>query len=234
MAAITSINTTFVAASRTAVRTQARARVVSVSAQSPKEYAATLPGITAPFGDGPWDPAGLLDGANSIKDVRRWREAELTHGRVSMLAALGFVVGEQLEDFPLFLNFDGNITGPAINQFQQVGQGFWEPLVLVIGILESYRVSLAWDTPTGASFNQVKDEYEIGELGFDPLNFLDGKSADEVLELKNRELNNGRLAMISIAGFVAQECVNNTEIFKHLFLDIEDDVLANPSAIVGL
>lgn len=28
-----------------------------------------------------------------------------------MLAALGFIVGEQLEDFPAFLNFDGEITG---------------------------------------------------------------------------------------------------------------------------
>ena len=30
-------------------------------------------------------------------------------GRVSMLAALGFIVGEQLEDFPAFFNFDGHI-----------------------------------------------------------------------------------------------------------------------------
>jgi hypothetical protein len=28
-----------------------------------------------------------------------------------MLAALGFIVGEQLEDFPAFVNFDGHITG---------------------------------------------------------------------------------------------------------------------------
>jgi hypothetical protein len=37
-----------------------------------------------------------------------------------MLAALGFIVGEQLEDIPAFLNADGHITGPAIYQFQQV------------------------------------------------------------------------------------------------------------------
>ena len=33
-----------------------------------------------------------------------------------MLAALGFVVGEQLEDFPAFMNFDGQVDGPAIYQ----------------------------------------------------------------------------------------------------------------------
>ena len=40
-----------------------------------------------------------------------------------MLAALGFIVGEQLQDFTLFFNFDGQITGPAIKQFSQVQQG---------------------------------------------------------------------------------------------------------------
>lgn len=29
-------------------------------------------------------------------DIKRWRESELTHGRVAMLAAVGFVVGEQV------------------------------------------------------------------------------------------------------------------------------------------
>lgn len=37
-----------------------------------------------------------------------------------MLAALGFVIGENLEDFPAFLNFDGAVTGPAIRHFQQI------------------------------------------------------------------------------------------------------------------
>jgi hypothetical protein len=168
-----------------------------------------MPGVSAPF-DNVFDPAGFSATA-SIRDIRRWRESELTHGRVAMLAALGFVVGEQLEDFPAFYNFDGRIqgeerpppsracrcarawrltrarnphtpapralaarspprpcprrAGPAINHFQQVGQGFWEPLVLVIGIAESYRVSLGWATPTGNGFNSLKDEYEPGTLG---------------------------------------------------------------------
>lgn len=85
-----------------------------------------------------------------------------------MLASLGFIVGEQLEDFPLFFNFDGKITGQAIDQFQQVRQGFWEPLLIAIGLAESYRVSLGWATPTSTGFNALKDEYEMGNLYFDP------------------------------------------------------------------
>ena len=47
-----------------------------------------------------------------------------------------------LQDFPAFFNFDGHITGPAITHFNQVGQGFWEPLLIAIGLAESYRVNV--------------------------------------------------------------------------------------------
>jgi light-harvesting complex I chlorophyll a/b binding protein 1 len=85
-----------------------------------------------------------------------------------MLAALGFVVGEQLEDFPAFMNFDGSVSGPAINQFQQVEVSrplFWEALVLCIGLAESYRVSVGWATPVGSALNKLKPDYEPGTLG---------------------------------------------------------------------
>jgi len=229
--ALSSLSLTSASALRSArkVQTVQRAPVAVRAADSsePSEpgltesqiYAKGMAGVTAPFPD-VFDPAGFLK-TGSVKDVRRWREAELTHGRVSMLAALGFIIGEQLEDFPVFMNFDGNITGPAINQFQQVQQGFWEPLLIVIGIAESYRVSLAWATPTGTGFNSLKDDYEMGNLSFDPLGLTTDKSPEELKELRTKELNNGRLAMIAIAAFVAQELVNNTEIFEHLFRGIE-------------
>merc|ERR1711903_320994 len=117
------------------------------------DFIKTLPGISAPFDKDFFDPLGLHKSA-SIKDVRRWREAELTHGRVAMLAALGF---------------DGNITGPAIGHYQQLGQGFWEPLLLAIGICESYRVAVGWATPKSTGFNSLKEDYIPGDLGFDPL-----------------------------------------------------------------
>jgi len=182
-------------------------------------YVKTLPGITAPFPD-VFDPLNLTATA-TIKDVRRYREAEVTHGRVAMLAAIGFVVGEQLEDFPLFFNWDGRITGPAITQFQQVGPGFFEFLVIAIGIAESYRVAIAFASPTESeNFNQLKEEYNMGQVGFDPLG-LAPTDPEELKELQTKELNNGRLAMISIAAFVAEELVSGQEIFEHLFLRLE-------------
>ena len=61
--------------------------------------AKSLPGITQPFPQ-LFDPFNLLGNAAGTKDgvneVKRWREAELTHGRVAMLAALGFITQEQI------------------------------------------------------------------------------------------------------------------------------------------
>jgi hypothetical protein len=95
------------------------------------------------------------------------------------------------------------------------GAVFWEPLVLAIGLAESWRVAVGWATPTGTGFNSVKDEYELGNLFFDPLG-LKPTDAEELKAMETKELNNGRLAMIAIAAFTAQELVNGREIFEHL------------------
>merc|ERR1711966_63372 len=226
MAASSTFNAGLARLSRSAgSNTQARRALTVRAAESQPEtspdtlaYVKTLPGITAPFNN-VFDPLDIIS-TSTVAEMRRYREAEVTHGRVAMLASVGFVVGEQLEDFPLFFNWDGQITGPAITQFQQVGQGFWEPLVLVIGIAEAYRVAYGWASPDSAAFNTLKPEYNMGDVGFDPLG-LKPTDAAELKTLQTKELNNGRLAMISIAAFVAEELVSGQEVFEHLFLRLE-------------
>ena len=78
----------------------------------------SLPGILEPTGF--FDPAGFSEGV-SASELKRYREAELTHGRVAMLATLGFLIGES-GFTPLF---EHKISGIAINQFWQVPTGFW-------------------------------------------------------------------------------------------------------------
>jgi len=177
------------------------------------EYAQDLPGITAPLGF--WDPASFC--ANTSPDeVKRFREAELTHGRVAMLAAIGYLVGElpAVENNPLF---NGAVSGPALRQFQQVeaeGGFFWEILVLVIAITEGYRISYGWKNPKQGG-GLLEDDYTPGDLGFDPLN-LAPTDPEELKALKTKEINNGRLAMFAIAGFVAQEEIDGKKILEHL------------------
>merc|ERR1711934_133261 len=86
-------------------------------------------GVTAPFGF--FDPVGL---STDVSEGRLlfFREAELKHGRVCMLAFLGILVGENYH--PLF---GGNVDSPAITAFQQTPlQAFWQAVVLAIAIPE--------------------------------------------------------------------------------------------------
>jgi len=166
--------------------------------------AGALTGV-APFEEG-IDLFGFCNEVDA-KDLQRFKEAELTHGRVSMLAALGFLVGEQVEGSSFL--FDSQVTGPAIDHFQQVPGLFWGLLGAVIFSAETTRVQKAWANPFESDkLFLLKDEYTPGDLQFDPLGLGNGKDASYVADMKLRELNNGRLAMISISGMVAQELVN--------------------------
>ena len=64
-----------------------------------------------------FDPLGFAEKADE-KTLKRYREAEVTHGRVAMLAVVGFFVGEAVEGSSFL--FDGQISGPAISHFTQV------------------------------------------------------------------------------------------------------------------
>ena len=126
-----------------------------------------------------------LDGhphATSTRLPRRFREAELKHGRVAMLAAWGMITADGYH--PLF---DGKLSSNpllAITQTPKLGLiqifvfiGFFE----VLGILNSRR-----------------PDYEPG-------NFL-GSSQWELDETwdsyQTKELNNGRLAMFGSIGML--------------------------------
>jgi len=175
-----------------------------------EEFCFGLPGSTAPGGN--FDPLGLSKGKDE-NTIKRYREAELTHGRVSMVAAVGFLVGENFN--PLF---DGAIKGPAINHFQQVPTPFWLALGAVIGAAELNRASTGWVDPgEGKGIFLLNDDYVPGDIGWDPLGIKPTNKADfEVMQ--TRELNNGRLAMFAIAGEIAQELVSGKELFN-----LEDD-----------
>merc|ERR1711988_25059 len=173
-------------------------------APAPPAWCAGLAGSTAPLGQ--FDPLNKLEGAD-LNQIKLYREAEITHGRVSMLAVLGMAVGENFN--PLF---DGKITGPAINHFQQVPGIFWTSIVFAIACAEGYRLTYGWVNPVGEGENggnnlwTLSESYSPGDLGFDPLG-LKPTDVAEFVTIQNKELNNGRLAMIAVAGIVVQELI---------------------------
>ena len=99
-------------------------------------FAYGLPGNFNALGGGElnWDPAGFLEGKSEL-EVNRYRECEITHGRVGMLASLGFLVQEKFH--PLF-SADG---GPAIDQIPQLPVWLWVVMGSGIAAAESYRIT---------------------------------------------------------------------------------------------
>jgi len=71
--------------------------------------------------------------------------------------------------------FGGNIGGPALRHFQRVQErwpNFWLVILLSIAIFEGVRIVEGWNSPRSAATEQIKDEYNPGEINFDPLNLL--------------------------------------------------------------
>merc|ERR1719221_2241874 len=92
-------------------------------------------GITSPMGF--FDPLGFAT-ADTMTGGKLlfYREVELKHGRVAMLASLGILVGEQFH--PLF---GGNIDVPSYIAFQQTPlQSFWSSVLVAIAIPEVFSI----------------------------------------------------------------------------------------------
>lgn len=163
-----------------------------------------MSGITEPLGF--FDPAGF---SNDISDgrLRFYREVELKHGRLGMLAALGFVVAEQFH--PLF---GGDIDAPSYLAFQQTPlEQFWGLVVGSIAIAEIYSV-FTFNNPAGGEPWSIREDHKEGDYLFDPLN-LAPTDPEEFKQMRNKELNNGRLAMLAAAGMIAQELVTGQKLF---------------------
>ena len=171
-----------------------------------------LPGAIAPVGF--FDPLGFAEKADE-NTLKRYREAELTHGRVAMLAAVGFLVGEKVEGSSFL--FDAQISGPAITHLAQVPVGFWVALTVAIGAAETRRAEIGWVEPENVPVDQpglLRAEYTPGDIGFDPLG-LKPSDPEELKIMQTKELQNGRLAMLAAAGFMAQELVDGKGIIEH-------------------
>jgi len=189
-------------------------------------FAEELPGATQPFGF--FDPLGLSKGKD-VEQIRIYREAELKHGRVSMLAALGIIAAEEaeLDNTPLY---GDKIVGPAIYQFQEADQltgfAFGFGILALIALLEFTGINKGWETveqkaardPLNKSGSQLAPGYVNGDLGFDPLG-LAPKDADAFAAMQTKEINNGRLAMIATAGMLVQELINGKGVLENLGLE---------------
>jgi len=182
-------------------------------------------------GDKGFDPLGFAD---SKSKLRIYREAELKHGRLAMLAALGWPVSEALDKplaaalhLPALLNFQGEAPSILNGGLQNVPPLYFPAVFVVSAIIEAYAtriqkragfrstlaalgaedltgLDLDGDGQVGAPMMLADDNYLPGDLGFDPLKLYKGSDEDK-RTMQLKELNNGRLAMIAITGYAISE-----------------------------
>jgi len=150
-----------------------------------------------------FDPLGFSD----TFDIKWLREAELKHGRVCMLATVGFFLQQ-------WITIPGMKPTPdALKAIYTAPPGAMAALLVFAGYVES--------SSTGGKMTMLDmfedTDREPGDLNFGK-QFLIGKSEEEITDLRLKELNNGRLAMMAFGGMVHHNLVVNGPLFP-LFPD---------------
>jgi len=172
--------------------------------EAPEWLDNTLPG------DYGFDPLGL----GSDPEYLAWfQQAELQHARWAMLGVVGILVPEFLTkigvlNVPLWSEAGASPTPIpffALVSFQLFGMGWAE-----------YRRYQDIKTPGSVNSDPIfgekysctgKDVGYPGGAWFDPLNI--GSNSDKEFELRQKEIKNGRLAMVAILGFSVQTFVTH-------------------------
>jgi hypothetical protein len=179
-------------------------------------------------GDRGFDPFNFSSDATALQ---WYRDSELRHSRIAMLAAVGWPLAE------LFHRNIASSVGlePALTEAGKV------PSVLNGGL--AMTSPLFWVATISATaaleFMSTKNQNIAGNFGFDPLR-LGGKTDKRMFFLSEAELFNGRLAMLAITGFAIQEYVSNsavidqTPIFFKPFSDVASQILESGATVTSV
>jgi len=150
-------------------------------------------------GDVGFDPLGF---AKSEAELMNYREAEVKHSRLAMLAAAGWPVSEILDKklasvFGLSPAVDSSDRVPSLlnGGLEKISPIYW---ALVLGVGAVVELS--------GMQNSSKEGYVPGDYKFDPLG-LYPKDADGQKKMQLSEIKHGRLSMIAITAFAVQEAV---------------------------
>uniref|UniRef100_A0A0G4FT14 Plastid light harvesting protein n=1 Tax=Chromera velia CCMP2878 TaxID=1169474 RepID=A0A0G4FT14_9ALVE len=139
-------------------------------------------------GDKGFDPLGFSS-VSTKTNMNYLREAEIKHGRVCMMATLGFVavdcgfVAPQFEKVSSLKAHDANLGWMAL-------------IFLLVGTIEIFTAKLIGDP-----------DREPGNFGFDPAGL---EKYDKKGTFRENEITHGRAAMLAFSGIVTQSALFNT------------------------
>jgi len=177
-----------------------RASVAPQPAVTMAEMSQAIPFLKRPpaldgsmAGDRGFDPLGFTTTITELGgDLNYVREAELMHGRMSMLATVGYIFPATVGKLPVDWTADIS-TNPLVAQYQLPDQ-----------ILAQLFVSMA--VAEGIRAKYVYSDSPPGEHGFDPIGFIPKfcDTPEKMMLMKEKEISHCRAAMIAITGFTFQ------------------------------
>ncbi|KAL9139509.1 Light-harvesting complex [Amphidinium carterae] len=148
-------------------------------------------GVQPPLGF--WDPLGFTQGGN-VEAFKRRRASEIKHGRICMLATMGYITPEITGKFP------GYLSPSTLLKYEDIPNGLgaiskvpalgWAQIFVYCGYAE-----LSQDQTPGSPGAE-------GNFGFKVLTSSDPDSLEKKLA---SEIANGRLAMMAFTGMATQD-----------------------------
>lgn len=179
-------------------------------------------------GDFGFDPLGL----SSSDNFAYYREAEIKHGRLAMLAAVAWPLQEILH--PVIVDAVRQSTGLPLKDVL-VESGGASPSLLNGGLFQAEvlpalllftagcaaleRSDLRTREALGCSWNEYPNSFgtfgrQPGDFQFDPLNLYRPLNSEEKVGAQATELMNGRVAMVAVASYVATEFLFDTTVVQ--------------------
>jgi len=162
-------------------------------------FLSSQPGVCAPYGIpgvSVWDPLGLCTTEDKF---RTFRQAEIKHGRVAMLANIGLVAQHEWRfnfDYPYTgeLDLGKDIPSGFEAIFAPGASGYFGALVIIAGI---HEVCFKDDDKEPGNFGDP--------FGFGNAWFTGGLPDAQLKNFRTTEINNGRLAMFGVIGSLLAE-----------------------------
>jgi hypothetical protein len=152
-------------------------------------------GAQAPLGF--FDPLGLVDDGDEEK-FQRLRYVEIKHGRIAMLAVVGYLVQESGLRFPGNIDYEGMTFRSIPNGYAALGAMPPEGLIQIVTFIGLLEIFVMKDVTGEAEFST---DYRNGVLDYGWDTF------DDETKLKKRaiELNQGRAAMMGILALMVHD-----------------------------
>ena len=132
--------------------------------------------------------------------LRDYREAEIRHGRLAMLAAVVWPLQELIDRAILpveeytFTVIYGGVTLPFLVMIMTL-------IMMLLGYLDVFASQI--------KEGEAGDAFLPGECFWDPLSVLDGAPIGTQRRMQERELMNGRMAMMAVAFYALQEAMTH-------------------------